>query len=258
MESTRMNQRLTNSRSLRPTSAIILALSVSAPLLFAACADKRGRTEVTAQTPTPAQAQNTNATEAAQAPSPAAPATPAPKPPQASEVSDKLARIFQGAVQIDAARGGAVVGDFNGDGSEDVAVAVKPAADKIEEINSEVANWILGDPQRVAAPDPKETVRRLPAEERVKINAGDALLAVVHGYEQGGWRNPAAQQSYLLKNPAGRSPRVESKQDAAGEFKAITTHLHGDIIREDAGGTPGFVYWTGGKYAWFAPRGKTR
>jgi hypothetical protein len=229
----------------------MLALLTFATLLFAACAGKREQPEAVTQTPAPAEAQNSAATQPTQSPSPAASATPTPKPPQASEVNDKLARIFQGAVRIDA--GSALVGDFNGDGSEDIAVVVKPAADKLAEINSEVANWILGDPQRVVPPDPKETVRRLPAEERVRIQPDDALLAVVHGYQQAGWRDPAAQQAYLLKTPAGRSPRAETKQEAAGEFKAIVMHLHGDIIREDAGGAPGFIYWTGGKYAWFAP-----
>jgi hypothetical protein len=237
----------------------MLALVVCAPLLLAACAGRREATEVVTQTPAPAPAQNSAATQPTQAPSPAASATPTPAPPQASEVNDKLARVFQGAVQIGAgAAGGALVGDFNGDGSEDIAVPVKPAAGKIGEVNSEVANWILGDPQGVVPPDPKETVRRLPAEERVKLQPDDALLAVVHGYQQAGWRNPAAQQAYLLKNPAARSLRAETKQEAAAEFKAVALHLHGDIIREDAGAAPGFLYWTGGKYAWFAPRGRTR
>ena len=250
-----MNERGHSFHHLKLANAILLALAVSAPLTLGACADKRDQTGVVTQTPTPTTpAQDSAATQPAQAPSPSPAATPMPRPPQASDVEDKLSHIFQGAVQIDAgAAGGAVVGDFNGDGSEDIAVPVKPAADRLAEINGEVANWILGDPRRVIPPDPKETVRRLPAEERVKIQAGDALLAVVHGHQQAGWRNPEAQQAYLLKNPAGRSPRAESKQAAAGEFKAVAMHLRGDIIREDAGGAPGFVYWTGGRSAWFAP-----
>jgi len=34
-----------------------------------------------------------------------------------------------------------LVGDFNGDGSEDVAVPVSPAAGRVEELNDGLANW---------------------------------------------------------------------------------------------------------------------
>jgi hypothetical protein len=247
-------------RTLSPKLAglIILALTISAPLLFAACGDRRGQTEVATQTPAPVQAQNSAATEPTQAASPSATATPKPVPPQASEVNDKLARIFGGAVQSDAtAAGRALVGDFNGDGSEDVAVVVKPAADRLEEINGEVANWILGDPQRAVVPDPTKAVQKLPAAERVRVQPGDVLLAVIHGYQQGGWRNPEAQQAYLLRNAAGREPRVEPQREAAEEFKAIIPHLDADIIREELGGARGFIYWAGGKYAWFAPAARS-
>src|SRR5215212_11841649 len=148
-----MSRKRKDSPSLKLTNAIFFALALAAQLLLGACADKREHTEVVTQTPTPAQAQNSAAAEPAQTQSPAPPATPIRKPPQASEVDDKLARIFQGAVRIDAgAAGDALVGDFNGDGSEDIAVVVKPAAGKLEDINSEVANWILGDAQNAAVP----------------------------------------------------------------------------------------------------------
>jgi hypothetical protein len=249
-----MNGRSRNPLSLKLTHAIILALTISAPLPLGGCADKRERPEVVTQTPTPAQAQNSSATPPTQNTSPAPSATPTPKSPQVSEVNDKLARIFQGAVQSDAGTAGnALVGDFNGDGSEDIAVVVKPSADKLEDVNSEVANWILSDPQKVVLPDPTKAVQKLPAPERVRVQTGDVLLAVIHGYQQGGWRDPQAQQAYLLKNAAGREPRVEPRQDAANEFKAIIPHLRADIIREEIGGARGFIYWTGGKYAWFVP-----
>jgi hypothetical protein len=249
-----MNERSRSPLNLKLNHAIILALSLSAPLLLGGCADKRERSEVVTQTPTPAQTQNTAAAQPTQTQSPAPSTTPTPKPPQVSEVNDKLARIFQGAVQNDAGTtGNALVGDFNGDGSEDIAVVVKPAADKLEDINSEVANWILSDPQKVVLPDPTKAVQKLPAPDRVRVQQSDVLLAVIHGYQQAGWRNPQAQQAYLLKNAGGREPRVETRQDAANEFKAIIPHLRADIIREEIGGARGFIYWTGGKYAWFAP-----
>jgi len=45
-----------------------------------------------------------------------------------------------------------VVGDFNGDGSEDLAVVVKPNETKLAEVNSEMANWILEDPKKIVLP----------------------------------------------------------------------------------------------------------
>ena len=256
-----MNTRLRNSPRLKLANEMFLALALCAPLLLAACADRRAPPEAAAtQTPAPAAAQNSAATPPAQSPSPDASTTPTPKPPPVSEVNDKLARTFRGAVQIDErAAGGALVGDFNGDGSEDIAVVVKPAADKLEEINSEVAVWTLGDAQKVVMPDPAKAVQKLPAAERVRIQPGDVLLAVIHGYERAGWRNPEAQQAYLIRNASGGGARVEPRREAESEFGPHGPHLYGDIIREEIGGAPGYLYWTSlGNYAWFTPRSITR
>lgn len=246
-----MNRRC-QPRRFKLANAIILAAAVSALLLLAACADQRGQSEVVTQTTPTAQTQNSAAAQPMQPASPSPSATITPNQPRTSEVNDKLARIFQSAVQIDAgAAGGALVGDFNGDGSEDIAVVVEPAPDKLEEINSEVANWILSDPRSVVLPDPTKAVQKLPAAGRVRVRQGDVLLAVIHGYQQGGWRNPQAQQAYLLTNVAGRGASVQPRLEAANEFKAITPLLRADIIREEIGGARGFVYWTGSRYAWF-------
>ncbi|HEY0406227.1 MAG TPA: hypothetical protein VGC89_10895, partial [Pyrinomonadaceae bacterium] len=65
-------------------------------------------------------------------------------PPKPEEVSAVVARVYKDAVTVDAGRQPLfVVGDFNGDDSQDIAVVVRPAKGKLEELNSEVANWIL-------------------------------------------------------------------------------------------------------------------
>jgi hypothetical protein len=198
--------------------------------------------------------------------SPPPPAQPAPAalspnaPPQAAEVNDKLARIFQGAVRPDPARpDNALVGDFNGDGSQDIAVVARPDPARLADINSEFANWILNDPHTVTLPDPNKAVQKLPAQPPVKVAAGDVLLAVIHGYKEAGWRSPDAQQTYLLRNAVGRDLRVQSKQAAAAEAKVSLPPRPGDLIRADGGRESGFIYWAGAKYAWLgAARGPAK
>src|SRR5256714_5766454 len=186
------------------------------------------------------------------APTPASPApesaTPTPAPPQESEIRDAVARTYQDAVVFDPKNSQAVVGDFNGDGSEDIAVAVRPAAGKLEEINSEMANWILEDPRQVAAPDPRkfdphQGVQTLePPKERPRVAARDHLLAVIHGYKEQGWRNPEARQTYLLKNGVGVEMKTEGRLAAPAEAQTKTPPLLGDVIRERPGDEQGFLY----------------
>lgn len=146
-----------------------------------------------------------------------------------------------------------VVGDFNGDGSEDIAIMVAPARDKLAEINSEFANWIIVDPKKVALPDPKKGVQPAPAETGpVKIEQRDSLLAIIHGYGPDGWRNPQAKQTYLLKNAAGEEMRVVPLKDFPGALKVMANGVksRADIISEKLAGVAGFLYWTAGKYVW--------
>jgi hypothetical protein len=246
------------------------ALLCFSALCFSACTGSRQQTDNvpapsqtgTTQTTT-TQTTTTQSTATAQptqsaSPTPTASATPAVIQP--AEAEAKLAHIFQGAVQFAQAQPqNAIVGDFNGDGSEDIAMIVKPAADKLADINSEVANWILEDPHFVAVPDPDKAIQKLPAPaEPVKVQPNDLLLTIIHGYKETGWRNPEAQQTYLLKNAVGRGLHMESRQEAISTYKTLAPRLRGDIVDQELSGARGCLYWTGAKYVWFPlPKAKT-
>ena len=229
--------------------------------LLVACTRERTETVVTpppsATQATPAQVVPAQATPSGQ---PAPSASPTALAPHAAateaEVKDKVARIFQGAAQVEpAADGGALVGDFNGDGSEDVAVFIKPDPARLEDFNSEVSLWILNDPHKVVLPDPNKDVQTLPKPEPVKVQAGDVLLAVIHGFQAQGWRNPEAQQTYVLKNVAGRELHVEPRQQVLTEYKQSAQRVRGDCIRAANGGDAGLIFFTGARYAWLPAKG---
>jgi hypothetical protein len=174
-------------------------------------------------------------------------------PPKPEEVREVAARVYKDAVVIDTSHQPVyVVGDFNGDGSEDIAVVVKPAKGRLEEINSEVANWIVEDPRQVVLPDPNKTVQKLPQDPGpVKVQPGDLLLTIIHGYKKEGWRNAEARQAYLLDNAVGASMSAEPLKDllsANGNKNGVMKS--GDVIKVTLAGESGFLYWTGAKYAW--------
>jgi hypothetical protein len=178
----------------------------------------------------------------------------APKPPAPAqaEVRSAIARLYKDAVIVDASR--FVVGDFNGDGSQDLAVAVKPAPGMLGEINSEVANWILEDPRRVVLPDPSKATQPFPPLPKpVHVEQSDTLLAVLHGYGPSGWRDSRSRQTYLLKNAVGSNLKSQSLSDLlkAGDGKSKLPQLSGDVINETIGEESGFLYYTGAKYAWY-------
>jgi hypothetical protein len=246
------------------------ALLCFGALCFSACTGSRQQTDnvsVPTQTnTTQTTTTQTTTTQSTATPQPTPTASPAPTASatptaiQPAEAEAKLAHIFQGAVQFDQSqRQNAIVGDFNGDGSEDIAIVVRPAADKLADINSEVANWILEDPHFVAVPDPDKAIQKLPAPaEPVKVQPTDLLLTIIHGYKETGWRNPDAQQTYLLKNAVGRGLRMESRQEALSTYKTLAPHLRGDIVDQELSGAHGCLYWTGAKYVWFPlPKAKT-
>ncbi len=171
------------------------------------------------------------------------PVTPPPlpavlPPPTASEVEDGLRRVFGGTVRPAGARH-FLVGDFNGDGAEDVAVPVSPRPDRLADINDGLANWRIQD---ALAPDPAEAT----------VRPEEVLLAVVHGYGPRGWRDAQARQCYLVRHATGapleRRPRTELLRYA--QRVPDEPRLAGDVILASMGSRAGFLYWTGARYAW--------
>jgi hypothetical protein len=179
------------------------------------------------------------------------PNLPAPKP---GEIKEAVTRVFQQVATLDDAHNPSfVVGDFNGDGSEDLAVAVKPNEGMLIEINSELANWIFEDPQKVSIPGTAPASRPTPANQvRARAEKGDTLLAIIHGYGQKGWRNPEARQTYLLKNGVGVAMKTR-KVETLRNGKDRLPPLRGDAIAQTIGGKSGLILWTGAKYAWYSP-----
>lgn len=175
--------------------------------------------------------------------------------PQLSDVQDAVKRVCVDAVAIDTNQSTPfIIGDFNGDGSEDLAVIVRPTKGALPELNSEYANWIIEDPQKVVLPDPNKAVQRLPKPPpRVFIQANDLLLLILHGYQQAGWHHQYARQTYLLRNAIGENIRAQSFAEVSkfgGNKNPLQQHP-GDVIGEKLNGHDGFLYWTNGRYAWW-------
>ena len=172
-------------------------------------------------------------------------------PAKLTEVQDVIKRIYGDALVIDTKQ--ILVGDFNGDGSQDIAVVAKPVAGKLEVLNNEVANWILEDPQKIPLPDPTKSTQQFPpAPPPVNVELRDTLLALLHGYGQDGWRSPQAIQTYLLKNAVGKNMLRQTAKDYVQEIKSAKNlpRLQGDIIKETLDSQAGFLYYTGAKYVW--------
>lgn len=190
-------------------------------------------------------------------PTPTPAATASAEPPRAPDVRAALERTYRGALTFDERNMNAAVGDFNGDGSEDLMVAARPAPGRAAELNDELSNWIVTDPLTVRPPDPREFdphqgVQKLkPSAGRPRIEQTDALLVVVHGYDESGWRNPEALQTFVLKNVAGTELWAEGRAAAHAAARRKIPRLLGDVLHERLGGARGFLYWTGAGYGWF-------
>jgi hypothetical protein len=186
-------------------------------------------------------------------PPPASPATlPAPTP---TEVRAAVERIYKDTVKMSATVApGFVVGDFNGDQAQDIAVIVEPVKEKLDDLNSDVAAWLIRDPLSASLPDPVMAVKRNDPPTRPVITASDAvLLVVLHGYGTQGWRDPEARQTYLLKNAVGSALSVQPRRAALAAIKGTPVpSVRGDVIKMAS--TAGFLYFGSSSYAWYDPR----
>jgi hypothetical protein len=158
-------------------------------------------------------------------------------PPTEAELRTVVKRNYEDVVTVDDSRATPfILGDFNGDSSEDIAVVVKPR--KLSSLNSEYVNWILEDPHHLQ-------------QASMSVGKNDLLLAVIHGHKGEGWRHEFARQTYLLKNAVGNDLETMSiKQLRSSAESRRLPPLRGDVIREKLKGSGGIIYWTGGKYAW--------
>ena len=172
-------------------------------------------------------------------------------PQTVKETQDTVARLFQGDVTLVAGQNPIVlIGDFNGDSSPDLAVAVKPTPARLSEVNAALANWTVQNPHHsYVAPRDKSVVVLPPAPKPEAVKAGEVLLLVIHGYGAAGWRDPLATQTYLLKEAIGsRAEVAKPSQALAKDFGPFPSPR--DVISETFAGKRGVIYWTGAAYAW--------
>lgn len=207
-----------------------LSLMLASCFIFSGCAEK----------PQAQQASPAQSTQASQ-PQPATSVS----PPQLSEVQEAVKRVFQDAAVINEQRTpNFVVGDFNGDNSQDVAVMLKTAPGKIAQMNQQFPPWILKDP----------FVKSEPGMAPLRVTERELLLAVIHGYGSGGWHDSQATQTYLLKNALGENVAARGKADVitANQGKKLP-QLKGDLISEILRGKSGYLYYAESTYSWYDP-----
>jgi len=179
-------------------------------------------------------------------------------PPAATlaEAQAVLSRIYFTTLSVNTDRRDAsfLVGDFNDDGSQDIAIITKPVKGTLPALNSAYAPWTVEDLSKIALPTERNGVRVLPPKPGpVKIEENDELLVIVHGYRQSGWRNPEARQTYLLRHAVGDGLQTQPMKNLLSEATREDFHRHmgGDVIQSKLAGEEGFVYWSGAKYVWY-------
>jgi hypothetical protein len=187
---------------------------------------------------------------------PAATATPLPKlpPPTQAEVKAAFQRVFGSDLIAQFAPQDFIVGDFNGDESEDIAIIARPAPGKLDDINNELANWSIQDADKAFIPSPTKKVVLPPRPERPRIGPNEEVLAIIHGFGPKGWRNPDARQAYLVKHAAatflGTAPSISQKA-----IRRMKLPVETEIINQVRNNKKGFLFWTGGVYAWHPSEG---
>jgi hypothetical protein len=223
----------------------LLLCLLAACVVSSACRESAGTGGNSPPQPSPPGANPTTAADER--------TTPVAKPPTPAEARSALERIYKSAVVFDEGRPDPfVAGDFNGDGSGDLAVAVRPAPGRLGEVNDELSNWIVADPRKAIPFDPDQAAQTTrPDPGPVKIEQGDALLAVVHGHGPEGWRSPEATQTYLLKGAAAQGMRAVPARDFPPALEVRRSlNLRADVISSRLAGADGFLYWSRGKYVW--------
>ena len=167
----------------------------------------------------------------------------APAPAKTSEVQEAVKRIFKDAAVVDTNYNpNYLAGDFNGDGSQDLAVILKPA--NLDLMNQELPPWLVREPR--AKKDPRLAL---------KIDKDETLLAVIHGFGANDWRDPDATQTFVLKNVVGNNLKVHSGEEfvTANSGRKLP-RPQGDLIGETVQGTQGYLYYASATYSWYDPK----
>lgn len=171
-------------------------------------------------------------------------------PPTTDEVQQAVRRVFGEDVVLLDHENPFIVGDFNGDGSQDLMARVKAVPARLADINNELANWTIENPLTAYVPPQHQKVVRMPPVPKTEqVRAGEILLAVIHGYGNAGWRDRLARQAYLLRAAAGSSPTVQQPSPGLLHDFGIFPSPR-QVLAEDLGGRHGVLYWTGATYAW--------
>lgn len=213
------------------TAIWLLTVSLSAPLLIAACSSTSKR--VVAEQP-PAYQPTPQASPVRIAVAQA---------PKLTEVQEAVKRVFKDAAVIDNKFDpNFLTGDFNGDASEDLAVVLRP--NKLDEMNEEYPRWLVREPRSNKSP-----------KAPLKIEKDEVLLAVIHGYGTNDWRDPEATQTFVLKNVVGNDLRVHTgKEFVSTNSGRKLPKPQGDLIGETLNGTQGYLYYAVSTYAWYDPK----
>lgn len=163
--------------------------------------------------------------------------------PKTVEVQEAVKRVFKDAAVIDPNYNpNYLPGDFNGDGSQDIAVILKPV--KLDLMNQELPPWLVREPR--AKRDPRVLVR---------IDKDEPLLAVIHGFGANDWRDPEATQTFVLKNVVGSDLKVHTVKDfATANSGKKLPRPQGDLIGETVQGTQGYLYYAAATYSWYDPK----
>jgi hypothetical protein len=163
--------------------------------------------------------------------------------PKLPEVQDKIKQVFKDAAVLDPNHNpNYLMGDFNGDACQDLAVIIKPA--NLEKMNQEYSPWLL------RAPRTNRTARA-----PLKIDKDEVLLAVIHGYGTNDWRDPEATQTFVLKNVVGNDLKVHSgKEFVAANAGRKLPRAQGDLIGQTLQGTQGYLYFATSSYSWYDPK----
>ena len=181
-------------------------------------------------------------------PSPASPQMKMPNVVSAklAEVHAAVRRVFKDAAVVDSTFNPSfMTGDFNGDSSQDVAVILKPAPDKLAEMNEQYPAWLLRDPLLIGNQQRPE----------LNVQEHDVLLAIIHGYGENDWRDSQATQTYLLKNVVGSNLSVKSAKEFQNAHKGRRLpRAQGDLIEETLRGSDGYLYYASSNYSWYDPK----